>query len=59
LDALAGLGSAPGSIAAHSALIHNEDRTKYWKFAASFGENYYRAELAWAKKTIAMLEGAE
>jgi DNA-binding PadR family transcriptional regulator len=57
LDALADLESAPDSIVEYSALIHNEDRIKYWRFAAAFGESYYRAALAWAEETIMMLEG--
>ncbi|MDR3085729.1 MAG: PadR family transcriptional regulator [Christensenellaceae bacterium] len=57
LTALASLDDASGAIKAYGAMINSEERTRYWKIASSFGESYYRAEIEWAEKAIAMLEG--
>jgi len=50
------LGTVPGAITQHGSLIKNAEKTKYWRIAALFGEIYYRAELEWVKKSIAILE---
>ncbi len=52
------LSSVPDAINEYSIKIKNDEKkTKYWKISALFGEIFYRAELEWAKKAIAILEG--
>lgn len=52
------LSAVPASISQYGGLIGDaERRSKYWALTAMYGEHYYKAEIEWAQKAIAILEG--
>jgi DNA-binding PadR family transcriptional regulator len=57
LKALADIDAVANDIAMYDKMVSSEERTRYWKIASAFGESYYRAEIEWANKAIADLEG--
>ncbi|MDR1021585.1 MAG: PadR family transcriptional regulator [Synergistaceae bacterium] len=55
--ALETLGDTSRSIAEYSESVPDENKSRYWRIVAMFGDGYYRAELEWADKALSMLEG--
>jgi DNA-binding PadR family transcriptional regulator len=60
LESAAELGAVPNAICHYGSAVNNDsNRTKYWKIAALFGELFYRAEIEWAEKAVAIMEDTE
>lgn len=55
-EAAAALRSVPDAITQYGAMVEDEEKTRYWKITALYGEEFYHAGLSWAEKAIALLE---
>lgn len=56
-EAIKGLDVANEAIENYGEAVGDIEKAKYWGLVKMFGEIFYAAELEWAKKAIAFLEG--
>lgn len=56
-DAIKSLNAANDAIENYGEAVGDMNKAKYWGLVKMFGEIFYTAELEWAKKAIAFLEG--
>ncbi|MDR2423013.1 MAG: PadR family transcriptional regulator [Deltaproteobacteria bacterium] len=54
--ALRALGATSASVAEYAQTVPDENKIKYWRLVAKFGDGYYRAAVEWARKALAELE---
>lgn len=55
--AIAALAATSGAIAEYGETVGDDKKTRYWKIAALYGDEFYRTGLTWAEKAITILEG--
>lgn len=51
--------TAYAAIEDYGGLVNNDQRADYWRITAMYGDEYYRAGLAWADKAIELLQQQE
>ncbi|GLC82536.1 PadR family transcriptional regulator [Lacrimispora brassicae] len=56
LESSKGMNAAHDAIAEYEAVVSDDEKSKYWKIAALYGDAFFHAGLTWADKAIAILE---
>ncbi len=50
------MNAAHNAIAEYGAIVKDDQRIKYWKIAALYGDEFFQAGLSWTDKAIAVLK---
>ena len=56
MEASKGMSAAYDAISEYEVVVGNDEKSKYWKIVAIYGDEFIHASLTWADKAIAVLE---
>lgn len=56
MEASKGMSAAYDAISKYRTVVGNDEKSKYWRIAALYGDAFIHAGLTWADKAIAVLE---